>query len=133
MKTAKIKRLLREYAMKFDIIRQPELLPVLVEAPPQQENISQGIVYIVAPNGYKKWAIFRCPKHEEEIFYLSLMPNRRPRWTIRLDIFNRPSIYPSVRQLSGKYLHFWIKKGSVEWCLDSGKKLPLSDFHDLDF
>lgn len=74
--------------------------------------------------GYEKWAVFRCPKHEDEIIQLSLMQNRRPRWSITLDFLDRPTIHPSVRQLDGAYAHFWVKSGAIDWCADTGRRPP---------
>ncbi len=60
-----------------------------------------------------------------EIIQLSLMQNRRPSWDVTIDSLDRPTVSPSVRQLEGSYAHFWIKKGSVEWCGDTGRKLSV--------
>ncbi|MCG6864744.1 MAG: hypothetical protein LJE58_04885 [Thiogranum sp.] len=27
---------------------------------------------------------------------------------------------PSVRQLDGSHAHFWIRKGRIGWCADTG-------------
>ena len=121
MTLAWLKTLLRDGAAAIGIIRRPELVGVLVADHPLPEPMEAGKIYIVGGPGYQKWAVFRCPKHEEEIVQLSLMQNRRPRWTIAMDFLDRPTIHPSVRQLDGAYAHFWVKSGSVDWCEDTGQ------------
>ena len=125
MTLAWVKKLLRDGAAAIGIIRRPELVGVLVADHPLPEAMKAGKVYIVGDPDYQKWAVFRCPKHEEEIIQLSLMQNRRPRWTIAMDILDRPTIHPSVRQLDGACAHFWVKSGSVDWCADTGQR-PVS-------
>jgi len=120
-----LKKSLRDGAAAIGIIRRPELLPVLVDDLPRPEAVAAGKIYIVGGPGYQKWAVFRCPKHEEEIVQLSLMQNRRPRWTIAMDFLDRPTIHPSIRQLDGAYAHFWVRSGCVDWCADSGQR-PVS-------
>lgn len=120
-----LKKLLRDGAAALGLIRRPELIGMVVSDHPAPEAMAPGTIYIVGGPGYQKWAVFRCPRHEDEIIQLSLMPNRRPRWTVTLDFLERPTIHPSVRQLDGPYAHFWVKAGCVEWCADTGRP-PLS-------
>jgi len=89
---------------------------------PDPEDVAEGCIYVVGGRGYRKWAYFRCPADQNEIVQLSLMLERRPRWTVAADWLGRPTIVPSVRKLDGSYAHFWIKKGAVIWCSDSGHK-----------
>ena len=117
-----LKRLLRDGAAAIGIIRRPALVGVLIADHPLPETMEAGKIYIVGGPGYQKWAVFRCPEHEEEIVQLSLMQNRRPCWTIAMDFLERPTINPSVRQLDGAYAHFWVKSGCVEWCADTGQR-----------
>ena len=104
------------------VIPRPDLVAQIVSEHPRRECIEPGFIYIVEGQGYKKWAYFRCPADENEIIQLSLMERQRPRWDITIDWLNRPTVQPSVRQLEGSYAHFWIKKGSLEWCEDSGRR-----------
>lgn len=119
-----LKKFFREGAAALGIISRPEFIALRVSDHPSPEALAVGVVYIVGGADYKKWAVFRCPKHEEEIVQLSLMPNRRPHWTIVLDFLERPTIHPSVRQLDGSYAHFWVRNGQVDWCADTGR-LPI--------
>jgi hypothetical protein len=107
------------------VIPAPEYVARLVSDRPAPDSLKKGFLYIVGGKGYQKWACFRSPADEEEIIQLSLMVKRRPRWRVTVDSLGRPSIHPSVWQHDGTYAHFWIRRGNVEWCADSGKK-PVS-------
>ena len=117
-----IKTLVRVLLIWLGVISRPDLLIRIVSDHPAPESIEPGCIYVVGERGYKKWAYFRCPADKKEIIQLSLMQNHRPKWDVTIDSLNRPTVYPSVRQLDGSYAHFWIKKGCVEWCEDSGIK-----------
>ena len=104
------------------LIPRPDFLVRRVNDHPDPASIQRGVIYIVGVKGYRKWAYFRCPADSEELVQLSLMPDRRPRWTINADVLGRPTINPSVRQLEGSFAHFWIKAGQVAWCNDSGRR-----------
>lgn len=103
------------------VVSRPDLVTVNVMHHPAPEAIKPGCIYVVSEGQYKKWAYFRCPADQNEIIQLALMPNRRPRWSVTADILDRPTLYPSVRQVEGSYAHFWVKRGHVEWCEDTGE------------
>ncbi|MCW3783225.1 DUF6527 family protein [Defluviimonas salinarum] len=85
---------------------------------------------IVVRDGVDKWACFLCPGGCGEVLKLSLSRNRRPRWKVNIDWLARPTAAPSVRQLNECRCHFWIRKGRVEWCRDSGRKAqPMKRSH----
>lgn len=124
MTLPKVKTLLREAAVSIRLISRPQLVGVRVSNHPPLDQMEDGKVYIVGDRGNPKWAVFRCPNHERDIIHLPLMQSRRPRWTITLDFLDRPTIYPSVRQLDGALAHFWVRAGNAEWCSDSGWPHP---------
>lgn len=115
--------LLRYILIALGLVKKPELVTQFVSEQPAPDGITPGIIYVVGGPGYQKWAVFRCPAYESEIIQLSLMPNRRPQWTVQADFFGRPTIHPSVRRTDGSFAHFWIRKGTVEWCADSGQAI----------
>lgn len=117
-----LKKAARSAAVRLGLISRPDLIVRFVADHPHQEAMEAGVIYVVGGRGYQKWALFRCPHHKEEIIQLSLMPNRRPRWTITADFLERPTLDPSVRQLAGSYAHFWVRRGKVDWCADSGQR-----------
>jgi hypothetical protein len=112
---------LRKLLCTLRVIREPELLAQQVQQHPSSDDIRAGRVYVVTSHGHPKWAYLRSPSDPDEVIQLSLMPNRRPSWKITIDVLERPTISPSVRQLAGSYAHFWVKKGAIEWCDDTGQ------------
>jgi hypothetical protein len=116
-----LKRVVRAACVRVGIIPRPDLIVQSVGAHVAPEEMEAGVVYVVGSQGFPKWALFRCPIHDDEIIHLSLMPNRRPRWTISSDLLGRPTISPSVRQIEGSYAHFWVRRGAVAWCADTGQ------------
>lgn len=124
LRMGSIKTLWRVLLIWLRIIHRPDLLVRVISDHPSPDSMKPGCIYIVGGQGYKKWAYFRCPADTTEIIQLSLMQNRTPSWELTIDSLDRPTINPSVRQLEGSYAHFWIKKGCVEWCEDTGRKCP---------
>lgn len=103
------------------LIRQPELLSTRAEEMPPRELLEAGQLVIVGPTEAPKWITFQCPSGCGVPLLLSLSPNRRPRWSVTTDWLGRPSVKPSVHRPDGCKCHFWIQRGNVIWCEDSGK------------
>ncbi|WP_368045174.1 DUF6527 family protein [Paracoccus sp. SCSIO 75233] len=61
-----------------------------------------------------------CPGGCGNIMRLPLVSNRRPHWSVNRDWLGRPSLSPSVHQRNACRAHFWIRKGAVTWCRNSG-------------
>lgn len=108
------------------LIKEPDYLVRLVQEHPMDDEIEGGIIYIVGGKDFQKWAYFRCPTDTSEIIQLSLMQKHRPCWRVRSDWMQRATIYPSVRQTDGSFAHFWLRKGNVSICADSGAPSPRS-------
>ena len=103
------------------LIPRPHLVGTVVEHHPTPEELPESRVLVVRDGNFDKWACFRCPGGCGEKIMLSLS-SRRPRWSVRLDWLDRPTIHPSIRQMNSCQCHFWVSKGLVEWCLDSGHR-----------
>lgn len=88
---------------------------------PDRESMASDRVYVVGDRAFQKWATFRCPCGCGDTIMLSLSQKRRPSWTVVSDWLGRPTLDPSVRQTGGCYSHFWLRRGSIEWCADTGK------------
>jgi hypothetical protein len=99
-----------------------EFTSTLVRDNPPNETVTPGRMIIVGGPGYQKWVYFRCPCRCGELIMLPLVQSRRPRWSVSIDWFNRPTIEPSVRQTAGCFSHFWIRRGVVDWCDDTGRQ-----------
>ena len=113
---------LRSLLIWLHLVRKPDFVTTPIPKHPAMDEMVPGRVYVVIEKKYRKWAYFLCPGETGEAVMLSLQQNRWPRWRIVTDILGRPTIHPSIRQLEGTYAHFWIRKGMVNWCPDSGIK-----------
>lgn len=102
------------------LIEPPQVLVAKSLEMPAPEDLPTGWAIIVGPASRPKWVTFQCPSGCKEPLLLSLNPDRRPRWTVTFDWLGRPSINPSIRRPDGCRSHFWIRKGQVEWCKDTG-------------
>lgn len=113
---------LRGLLVRIEVIRRPDLIGHTMNQHPTPDELPSGSLVLVKNGQYLKWACFRCPGGCGEKLQLSVNVNQRPHWTVQLDWLRRPSVTPSIRQLNTCRCHFWIKKGVVKWCSDSGKK-----------
>jgi hypothetical protein len=85
---------------------------------PAPNELGDDTIYVVNDTGLEKWACFKCPGGCGEKMMLSLLRDRRPRWTVKLDWLLRPSVKPSVWQTNECGCHFCIEHGHVAWCAD---------------
>ena len=99
---------------------------------PLAEEIHRNILIIVAVSGIQKWVYLRCPCGCNEVIRLSMMRERSPRWTVSRSFFGRVTIFPSVRRNDGCFSHFWIRKGVVKWCFDTGHPLKPNANQNVD-
>lgn len=104
-------------------IERPRFIVRRSSTHPNVNELSESDLVIVGAGPHLKWACFRCPCGCGEKIALSLAPERRPRWSVLADRLSRPTVDPSVRQTANCHSHFWIKKGQVEWCQDTGRPL----------
>lgn len=85
---------------------------------PDLTALRSGDLVLVEDAGVKKWVCLRCPGGCGQAISLSLNPDRRPRWTFKVDFWARPSVEPSVHQRNACGCHFWIRRGRIDWCRD---------------
>ena len=104
------------------LIRRSALTGLVRAEHPGMDELADGRLCVVRDGGIEKWACFRCPGGCGHKIQLSLNPNRRPRWIVRLDWLDRPTLSPSVHQTNECRCHFWVRRGHVEWCRDSGHR-----------
>ena len=87
---------------------------------PAREDLAPGVLVIVGDKRSPKWVAMPCPSKCGALLLLSLSQARRPRWSVSIDWWGRPTLAPSVRRTDGCRCHFWLRKGAVEWCADTG-------------
>lgn len=100
---------------------RPQLLAEVTPLNPSPDAVTPGRLIVVGGKDFQKWAYFRCPCGCGETIMLSLSSARRPRWSVIIDQLGRPTIRPSVRQVSGCFSHFFVRQGVVDWCGDTGR------------
>ncbi|WP_340674313.1 DUF6527 family protein [Enterobacter cloacae] len=89
---------------------------------PLESQVNANEIIFVTTGEIDKWACFKCPGQCETIISLSLNKNRNPKWTLTTDIFNRPTVTPSIHQINKCRCHFWITKGQIIWCKNGKPK-----------
>ena len=99
--------------------RQLRLATVHCSKFPRDDVLADRSIYITELRHLRKWASFRCPGGCGKTVRLQLTGTSFPRWKIRTDWIGRATLCPSVRQLTTCGCHFWIRKGRVDWCLDT--------------
>ena len=87
---------------------------------PRSTEVDASVLALVEDAGQRKWVCMHCPGCGEVFFRLPLNARMHPHWTIRIDWWGRPTLHPSIRQRSHCGAHFWLRKGVVDWCSDSG-------------
>ena len=84
------------------------------------EELERRCLYILG--GTRPWSVaLRCPCGCGEEIQLSLLRNDSPRWKLRVDHGNLPTLSPSVWRTKGCRSHFFLRQGSIVWCGASGK------------
>ncbi len=64
----------------------------------------------------ENWSVgFRCPCGCGDVIELLLLPDVKPRWDIKIDFRNRPTLSPSVWKTTGCRSHFWVRSGKILW------------------
>lgn len=115
-----LKALILKLLTGIGLVEPPDFIAETVPTHPTPAQLEEGKLFVVKDGKLDKWACFKCPGGCGEKIMLSLLPDRRPRWAVKLDWFRRPSVQPSVWQQNECGCHFWIKGGNVAWC-DGGR------------
>ena len=113
--------ILRKSLELFRFIPRSDLVVKTTPSHPAPDDIVSGEMIIVR-DGVDKWACFNCPGGCGETIKLCLSKKQKPSWAAAPDWLKRPTISPSVRQMNGCRCHFWIRRGRIDWCEDSGPR-----------
>ena len=104
-----------EWLNDVRIWKRPALLAIDVPEAPEEDALRSDLIAREVRSGYLKWAHLKCPRCGEHI-RLSLAGQQR--WKMRIDWLRRPTISPSVWQTGSCGAHFFIRRGSIQWCLE---------------
>ena len=97
----------------YDSLRGRYAVIVVEELPDKVENRK---LYAVGENGQYWLAALRCPCGCGEVIQLPMMKGQRPRWTLIEQGKRLPSLSPSIDRTVGCRSHFWLRRGSIQWC-----------------
>ena len=114
--------IIRNLFIWLHLIDRPNLIGRSIVQHPSPEELVTGVLLIVEDGVVRKWVCFRCPCGCGEKIMLSLAPQRHPHWTVGMDWLRRPTLSPSVRQVTQCRSHYWVRRGRVQWCPDSGPR-----------
>lgn len=103
---------------------RPALVTRVRKTHPAPADLPLGRMVLVKDGDLEKAACFLCPGGCGQKIVLSLSATHRPRWHVELDWLRRPTVEPSIRQLNECGCHFWVRRGSINWCNDSGGRPP---------
>lgn len=71
---------------------------------------------VLLRDGDEDWSVtMRCPCGCGQRIELPLLPEVRPRWSLRVDRRSRPTLHPSVWLKEGCRSHFLVRAGKVIW------------------
>jgi len=74
------------------------------------------VLYLAEEDGDYWMAAMDCPCGCKSKIQLSLLPDDKPKWAVKISSGGPPSLHPSVWRTVGCKSHFWFKNGLVNWC-----------------
>ncbi len=119
-----MKKAIRRLLERFGWIPPTEFVATLSADYPEPSALPQGLLHVVGGPRYQKWAYLMCPCRCGQPIMLSLSTARRPSWRVSIDWLDRPTAEPSIWQTDGCFSHFWLRRGRIEWVVDTGKRPP---------
>lgn len=103
-----------EAVFRLPFVSRPAFLVDSVSECPSLEELHSGTVLVEIRGGHLKWAHLQCPKCGDHI---QLPLAGSDRWAIKVDLFRRPTLSPSIWEQTSCGAHFFVRKGRLEWCL----------------
>lgn len=89
---------------------------IVIEGDTPPDAILTRDIYLARDHG-EDWAVaFRCPCGCGDRLELLLIPEARPRWSVKQEVSGYPTLHPSVWRKTGCCSHFWIRNGRIKWC-----------------
>ncbi|WP_420408134.1 DUF6527 family protein [Hoeflea sp.] len=89
---------------------------IVVDADTPPDIIRTRDIFLARDDG-DDWAVaLRCPCGCGDRLELLLIPEARPRWSVRLEASGYPTLHPSIWRKTGCRSHFWIRDGRIKWC-----------------
>lgn len=109
-----LNKLIDYFAKLFHwLTKRPSLKTVYVEDIP--DSCKKGFIYIVG-NDNPWYAVVKCPCECGETIRLCLQEEVKPSWKLSYCYDGSVSLQPSIWRTRGCQSHFFITKGSINWC-----------------
>ena len=71
---------------------------------------------VLLRDGGEDWSVaMRCPCGCGQKVELALIREANPRWSLRNDLGNHPTLSPSVWLREGCRSHFFVRAGRIRW------------------
>lgn len=72
---------------------------------------------VLAHDDGEDWCVgMRCPCGCGAAIELLVVAEAKPRWDVKIDGNDIPTLTPSVWLQKGCRSHFWVRKGRIYWC-----------------
>lgn len=98
---------------KIKFLRTTLSLVLCEELP---DCITSGMVYVSADKSHEWYMAMQCPCGCGEVIELSLLPHRRPRWSIHWGLLGTISVNPSIWRTKNCRSHFFLTNNKIYWC-----------------
>jgi hypothetical protein len=105
-----------EWLCQKRLMKRPHFLCIEVAEAPLDSEIRSDLLYREVRKTFPKWAHFKCPRCGEHA-QIPIAPSQ-DNWTVSIDWLNRPTVEPSIWELSSCKAHFFVSRGELEWCAD---------------
>lgn len=108
-------RVMRWARRSWDAWHPPRQL-LVVEGDALPARLPGRAVVLLRDDG-EDWSVgLLCPCGCGDTIELMLIREAKPRWDLRADAKNLPTLHPSVWRNTGCRSHFWLRDGRVTWC-----------------
>ena len=98
----------------WEALLPPRVLVVVEGGDPPDRLPRRDLVLL--RDGGEDWSVaMRCPCGCGQKVELALIREAKPRWSLRNDLGNHPTLSPSVWLREGCRSHFFVRAGRIRW------------------
>src|ERR1051326_4849287 len=96
-----------EFIFSLPFLRRPRFLVRVTVECPAAEELRPNLLFLEIRDGFLKWAHFSCPKCGDHI---QLPLAGKDQWSVKVDLFRRPTLAPSIWETESCGAHFFVRK-----------------------
>lgn len=94
----------------------PKRRLIVIDGDTPPENLQTRHLYICRDDG-EDWSVaMRCPCGCGDKLEMMLLKEAKPKWMLKTEDQDPPTLHPSVWRQSGCGAHFWLRNGHIHWC-----------------